>query len=426
MASLIKLSKKLNKKEEIALIDELLTRSVEEIIPSREALKEALLSGKKLTIYIGTDPTGTSLHLGHAKQYMILESFRKLGHKVIFLIGDFTARIGDPTDKSVARKQLTRAEVKKNIKTWLKQVTPIISLKDKKNPVIIKYNHNWLSKLNFEDIVSLSSNFTVQHMLKRDMFERRLEEQKPIYLHEFFYPLMQGYDSVAMNIDMELCGNDQKFNALCGRTLQRKLNNKEKFVFITTLLANPITGEKMMSKSLGTGVFLDTSPTDMFGSVMAQADESVPQLFTDCTYVSLKEIDEMKSGVSSGEINPRDIKVRLAKEIVAIYHGWKEAERAAHQFDSVFKHKELPSDIKEVTVSFSSAAITDILITANFVSSKSESRRLVEYGGVKINGEKIQDPKKLIVIPKEGIIIQAGKRKFAKIIRVSKISLHKV
>ena len=422
----MKLSKKLNKKEEIALIDELLTRSVEEIIPSREALKEALLSGKKLTIYIGTDPTGTSLHLGHAKQYMILESFRKLGHKVIFLIGDFTARIGDPTDKSVARKQLTRAEVKKNIKTWLKQVTPIISLKDKKNPVIIKYNHNWLSKLNFEDIVSLSSNFTVQHMLKRDMFERRLEEQKPIYLHEFFYPLMQGYDSVAMNIDMELCGNDQKFNALCGRTLQRKLNNKEKFVFITTLLANPITGEKMMSKSLGTGVFLDTSPTDMFGSVMAQADESVPQLFTDCTYVSLKEIDEMKSGVSSGEINPRDIKVRLAKEIVAIYHGWKEAERAAHQFDSVFKHKELPSDIKEVTVSFSSAAITDILITANFVSSKSESRRLVEYGGVKINGEKIQDPKKLIVIPKEGIIIQAGKRKFAKIIRVSKISLHKV
>ena len=417
MASLMKLSKKLNKEEEIALIDELLTRSVEEIIPSKEALREILLSGKKLTIYIGSDPTGISLHLGHATNYMILEEFRRLGHKVIFLVGDFTARIGDPTDKNVARKQLTRAEVKKNIKTWLKQVAPIISLKDRKNPVIVKYNHDWLSKLNFEDIVNLSSNFTVQHMLKRDMFERRLEEQKPIYLHEFFYPLMQGYDSVVMNVDMELCGNDQKFNALCGRTLQRKLNNKEKFVFITTLLVNPITGEKMMSKSVGTGVFLDASPIDMFGSVMAQADESMIQLFTDCTYVSLKEINEMKLGLSSGEINPRDIKMRLAKEIVAIYHGWKEAERSAHQFDSVFKHKELPSDIKEVTVSFSSVDITDILITANFASSKSESRRLVEHGGVKINGKKITDSKKEIIIPKEGVIIQAGKRKFVKIVK---------
>ena len=417
MASLMKLSKKLNKEEEIVLIDELLTRSVEEIVPSKEALKEILLSGKKLTIYIGFDPTGVSLHLGHAKQCMILESFRQLGHKVIFLIGDFTARIGDPTDKDVARKQLTRAEVKKNIKTWLKQVAPIIGLKDRKNPVIVKYNHDWLSKLNFEDIVSLSSNFTVQHMLKRDMFERRLEEQKPIYLHEFFYPLMQGYDSVAMNADMELCGNDQKFNALCGRTLQRKLNNKEKFVFITTLLANPVTGEKMMSKSLGTGVFLDTSSTDMFGSVMAQADESMLQLFTDCTYVSLKEIDEIKSGLSSGLLNPRDIKVRLAKEIVAIYHGWKEAERAAHQFDSVFKHKELPSDIKEITASFSPSSITDLLMIADLASSKSEARRLIEHGGVKINGEKIIDPKKEITISKEGVVIQAGKRNFVKIIK---------
>jgi len=413
----MKLSKKLNKEEEIALIDELLTRSVEEIIPSKEALREVLLSGKKLTIYIGTDPTGTSLHLGHATNYMILEEFRRLGHKIIFLVGDFTARIGDPTDKNVARKQLTRAEVKHNVKTWLKQVAPIIGLKDRKNPVIVKYNHDWLSKLNFEDIIDLASNFTVQHMLKRDMFERRLEEQKPIYLHEFFYPLMQGYDSVAMNVDMELCGNDQKFNALCGRTLQRKLNNKEKFVFITTLLANPVTGEKMMSKSLGTGVFLDTSPTDMFGSVMAQADESMLQLFTDCTYISLKEIYEIKSGLSLESLNPRDIKVRLAKEIVAIYHGWKEAERAAHQFDSVFKHKELPPDIKEIIVSFSSSSITDLLMIADLASSKSEARRLIEHGGVKINGKKITDPKKEITIPKEGVVIQAGKRNFVKILK---------
>jgi len=413
----MKLSKKLNREEEIILIDELLTRSVEEIIPSKEALREVLLSGKKLTIYIGTDATGTSLHLGHATNYIILEKFRQLGHKVIFLIGDFTARIGDPTNKDSARKQLTRREVKHNVKTWLKQIAQVINLKDRKNPIIIKYNHDWLSKLNFEDVVELASNFTVQHMLKRDMFERRLNEQKPIHLHEFFYPLMQGYDSVAMNVDMELCGNDQKFNALCGRTLQRKLNNKEKFVFITTLLANPVTGEKMMSKSLGTGVFLDTSPTDMFGSVMAQSDESMLQLFTDCTHVSLKEINEIKLGLSLELLNPRDIKVRLAKEIVAIYHGWKEAERSAHQFDSVFKHKELPSDIKEITASFSSSSITDLLMVAGLASSKSEARRLIEHGGVKINGEKIIDPKKEIVIPKEGIVIQAGKRNFVKILK---------
>jgi tyrosyl-tRNA synthetase len=419
----MKLSKKpnnsvLGREEELALIDDLLNRSVAEVIPSKDALREALLSGKKLKIYIGTDATGTSLHLGHATNYIVLEKFRRLGHKVIFLIGDFTARIGDPTDKDAARKQLTREDVKRNVRTWLKQIAPVIGLKDRKNPVVIKYNHDWLSKLDFEDLISLASNFTVQQMLERDMFEKRLNEEKPIYLHEFFYPLMQGYDSVAMDVDIELCGNDQKFNALAGRTLQRKINNKEKFVFITTLLVNPVTGEKMMSKSQGTGVFLDSSAKDMFGGLMSQADENIPQLFTDCTYVPLEEIKKVESGLKSGELNPRDVKARLAKEIVAIYHGWDEAERAADEFDSVFRDKELPSEMDEITVPFPSTDAVDMLISSGLISSKGEARRLIEQGGLKVDGEKISDPKAEIAVTEKGIVIQAGKRKFVKVKKV--------
>ena len=306
----------MDKKELEQKVDEILSRSVKEILPSKEALKERMMTGNKMKIYIGTDATGSSLHLGHATNYIILEKFRQLGHEVIFLIGDFTSRIGDPTDKSAARVQLTREQVIENTKTWLNQVRPLIKIDDKENPVKIVYNHDWLSKLTFEDVIDIASNFTVQRMLERDMFEKRLKEEKPIYLHEFFYPLMQGYDSVALDVDIEMCGSDQKFNALAGRTLLKKYKNKEKFVFITTLLENPKTGEKMMSKSLGTGVFIDWDANKMFGSIMAQPDENMNQLFIDTTFLSLEEIDEvMKSE------NPRDAKMKLAWEIVKIYHG---------------------------------------------------------------------------------------------------------
>jgi len=421
MASLMKSSKKpnkLNKEQEIALIDDLLHRSVAEIIPSKESLKEVLLSGKKLKVYIGTDATGASLHLGHAKNYMVLEKFRKLGHKIIFLIGDFTARIGDPTDKDAARKQLTRKEVKQNVATWLKQVAPIINFKDANNPAIIKYNHDWLSKLTFEDIIGLASHFTVQQMLERDMFERRLEDEKPIYLHEFLYPLMQGYDSVAMDVDVELCGNDQKFNALAGRTLQRKINNKEKFVFITTLLVNPITGEKMMSKSLGTGVFLDTSPNDMFGSIMSQSDESIIQLLTDCTYISLEKIEQIKTELKTGIMSYRDAKAYLAKEIVSIYHGDKKADMAEKEFDAVFKDKKAPTEINEIKVAFSAVNITSLLILSKLAESKSDARRLISQGAVKIDGHKIIDFKQEVIITPSAVLLQVGKHKFIKIRKI--------
>ncbi|HAI74389.1 MAG TPA: tyrosine--tRNA ligase [Candidatus Moranbacteria bacterium] len=397
------------------LIDELFSRSVEEILPSKKDLKTLLMSGKKIRIYIGTDPTGTSLHLGHATNYVILEKFRKLGHEVIFLIGDFTARIGDPTDKVSVRKQLTRDDVKKNVETWLKQVKPIINFDDKENPVKIKFNHDWLSKLTFEDVISLASNFTVQQMMERDMFEKRMKEGKPIFLHEFFYPLMQGYDSVAMDVDIEMCGNDQKFNALVGRTLLKKIKNKEKFVFITTLLENPVTHEKMMSKSLGTGVFLDENNVNMFGKIMAQADENISQLFTDCTYLSLDEIEKIKKQLKNEEVTPRDAKIKLAFEITKIYHGEKAAKKAQEYFEKVFSKKENPEEIVEIKVS-AGESLVDILVKNNLASSKADARRKIDQGGIKIDNETVSDWQLKLDESFDGKVIKAGKREFRRII----------
>ncbi|OGI31903.1 MAG: tyrosine--tRNA ligase [Candidatus Moranbacteria bacterium RIFOXYA12_FULL_35_19] len=397
------------------LIDELLERSVEEVLPSKGGLKKLLMSGKKIRIYIGTDPTGTSLHLGHATNYIILEKFRKLGHEVIFLIGDFTARIGDPTDKISVRKQLTRSDVKKNIKTWLKQVKPVISFNDKENPVKIMFNHDWLSKLTFEDVIKLASNFTVQQMLERDMFEKRMKEEKPIYLHEFFYPLMQGYDSVVMDVDIEMCGNDQKFNALIGRTLLRKLKDKEKFVFITTLLENPVTKEKMMSKSLGTGVFLDENDIDMFGRIMAQPDENIPQLFTDCTYISLDKIKKIKKDLENSKINPRDAKIELAYEITKIYHGEKKANEAKEYFEKVISRKETPEEVKEEKIDEGERLI-DFIVKIKLAQSNADAKRKIEQGGVSLDGEIIKDIQTKISKAMDGKILKVGKREFRKIV----------
>lgn len=397
-------------------IHELLTRSVKEILPTKESLEKELFSGKKLRIYIGTDATGTSLHLGHATNYIILEKFRKLGHEVIFLIGDFTSRIGDPTDKTAARIQLTREQVVENVKTWLDQIRPIVDIDNKENPVKILYNHDWLSKLDFEEVLKLASHFTVQQMLERDMFQKRLQEQKPIHLHEFLYPLMQGYDSVAMDVDIEMCGNDQKFNALAGRTLQKKINNKEKFVFITTLLENPNTGEKMMSKSLGTGVFLDSSADQMYGGIMAQADENIHQLFVDCTYVSDIEIMDMVFGMQNGE-NPMQYKKRLAREIVTIYHNENEALAAQTNWENTFSEGGLPDVIPEVSGE-SETLLSEVLVANNILDSKGEFRRLTDEGGIKIVSEDLIETKITDFQYKlsETIVLKIGKKKFVKVV----------
>jgi len=393
-------------------IDEIINRSIAEILPSKEEFKKLLMSGKKIKFYIGTDPTGTSLHIGHATNYMILERLRKLGHEAIFLIGDFTAMIGDPTDKTATRKQLTRKDIKNNIKTWLEQIKTIVNLKDHKNPVKILHNYKWLSKLDFEDLIDISSNFTVQQMLERDMFEKRIKDNKPIYLHEFFYPLMQGYDSVAMNVDMELCGNDQKFNALAGRTLLKRIKNKEKFVVITTLLENPITKEKMMSKSLGTGVFLDETSDDMFGKVMSQADENIPQLFTDCTYLELNEIEQIKKDLKDGNSNPRDLKIKLAYEIVTIYHGKERARKAQENWENTFSKKEIPTEVENISARQNDLLI-DILLNGKIVSSKSDFRRLVDDGA--ITNLDLNEKISLYGDKVKGGVYKIGKKRFCKI-----------
>ncbi len=393
-------------------VDDILSRSVKEILPSKELLKKEMMSGRQLRFYIGADPTGPALHLGHATNYLILEKMRKLGHHIILLVGDFTARIGDPTDKTAARVQLTREQVVANTKTWIKQLSPIIGFDDKENPVEVVYNHDWLSKLTFEELIDISSNFTVQRMLERDMFEKRIAEEKPIYLHEFFYPLMQGYDSVHLKVDVELCGNDQKFNALAGRTLVQRYQKREKFVFITTLLENPVTGEKMMSKSLGTGVFLDAAPNDMFGKIMAQPDENIPQLFTDCTHLDMGEIEKIAADLKAKSVNPRDMKARLAFEIVKIYHGEASAKSAEEAFNNTFSKGGVPDDIQEVAIGADSLA--EALVKAGVVPSKAEWRRLVDGGGVKTeDDEKITDPN---FKPEKNSILKIGKRRFVKIV----------
>jgi len=392
-------------------IDEVLERgTIVQVLPTKEAFKERLMSGEQLRFYIGFDATAPTLHLSHAKNLMLLEKFRKLGHEVIVLFGDFTARIGDPSGEDSARKQLTREDVMENVKIWKELIEPLMEFNGSDNPPLIKYNNDWLSKLNFEDVISLASNLTVQQMLERDMFEKRIQEGKPIHLHEFLYPLMQGYDSVAMDVDAEVCGTDQIFNALTGRTLLRKLKNKDKFVVAVTLMENPKTGD-LMSKSKGTGIFLDVSAPDMYGQIMSQPDEMVEILFVNVTSLSLKEISELMK-----MDNLRDLKMRLAFEIVKIFHGEDKTKTAQQAFVDQFQNKSIPDNLVEKTGT-TGLELLDVLVETGLVSSKSEARRKMDEGAVKLDEEKITDHKyQLEFGDKEEKILKLG-RKIVKLCR---------
>ena len=378
-------------------------------MPTKEEFKEKLLSGEKLKFYMGFDPTAVSLHLGHAQGLLVLEDFRKLGHEVIFLIGDFTGMIGDPGDKVSARVRQTREDVEKNFKNWLDQTKNILSFDDKENPVQVKYNSEWLGKLNFEEILDLASNFTVQQMLERDMFENRMKEGRPIHLHEFLYPLMQGYDSVAMDVDVELCGTDQIFNALAGRTLMQKLKKKDKFVIAAKLIADEKTGA-LMSKSNNTGVFLNLTPNDLYGAIMAQTDGMIRPLFLGCTRISLEEIEKLNI-----DKNPRDSKMRLAFETAKIFHGEDEANKAQENFINTIQNKEIPEDAQEAKVE-EGENILDFMVKAGLAESKGDGRRKIKQGGVKIDGEKIEDVNMTISKEQNGKVIQVGKKNFRKIV----------
>lgn len=379
------------------------------MLPSKEEFLEAL-SNRKLRFYIGADPTSTALHLSHGKNYMLLEEFRQLGHEVIVLIGDFTARIGDPSERGSARKQLTREEVLVNVESWLEQIKPLMNFSDPVNPPQIRYNHDWLAKLTMEDVINLASNVTVQQLLERDMFEKRMNENKPIFLHEFMYPLMQGYDSVAMDVDVELCGTDQIFNALMGRTLIKKFKNKDKFVVAVNLMENPKTGE-LMSKSRGTGIFLNATAEDMFAGVMAQPDEMIKIFLINNTRMPLAEIEELLSAA-----NPRDAKMKTAYEITKIFHGEVNAQVASDAFVQKFQKRETPDEMPTITLAKSELTLLEIVKQCLPETSNSELKRLIAQGGVKLDNESKIESEEKIILTKEGVVVKAGKRNWFKVI----------
>lgn len=398
-------------------VKESLKRWTDKIYPSEEEFFNALNS-KKLVIYHGVDPTASQLHLGHSTNLFLLRKFQDLGHKVILLIGDFTAQIGDPTGKSSARQPLTKEQIKKNYKNYKEQLSKILDFKSKKNPVQVKFNSKWLENLGLKDVIKLTACFTHGQMIKRNMFQERLKNNQEIYLHEFLYPLLQGYDSVALNVDAEVGGTDQTFNMLVGRDLLKIYKNKEKFVITTLLLENPKTGKKLMSKSEGGFVALNDSPDEMYGKVMALPDEVITPCFRLCTEIPLEDINQMENNLKLNTINPRDLKAKLAKEIVTLYHNKKLAEKAEKEFNQVHKEKELPSKIQTVEVSRDNYPILDLLVDIKLSESKNEAKRLIEGGGIDILQEgkemKIDDWKKEIDI-KDGMVIRRGKRQFVKI-----------
>lgn len=358
--------------------NELLTRGVAATYPSKDFILSKMNKGEKLTIYLGIDPTGPNLHLGHSIPIKILGDFQASGHKVILLMGDFTAMIGDPTDKAAARKQLTHKEVMMNLKNYKKQASALLSFSGK-NAAVIKFNSKWLSKMNFEDVLSLASQMTVQQMLERDMFDKRIKEGKPIYINEFMYPLMQGYDSVAMNVDGEIGGNDQTFNMLCGRDLMKTIKNKEKFV-ITVKLLEDNSGKKM-GKTEGNMAALSDSEFEMYGKIMSWTDGLIVSGFELCTNVPMSEIENIKKNILSEKVNPRDFKMRLAREIVSIYHGEKKSKQAEENFINTFQKNEIPDDIENITAGEKDLLVDTFLIN-KIVSSRGEFRRLVDGGAI--------------------------------------------
>ena len=394
-------------------IREVLTRGVEKIYPSREALENVLFSGKKLKLYCGYDPSAPALHIGNAITLGKLEQFQELGHEVIFLIGDFTGMIGDPTDKTASRKKLSREEVLANAKNYKKQASAYLNFKGD-NPAKILYNSEWSDRLSFKDLIEVTSNFTAQQMMQRDMFQERIKAGKPIYFHEFLYPIAQAYDSVVMEVDLEIGGNDQTFNMLCGRDLMKAMKNKEKFVLTLKLLVD-VNGKKM-GKSEGNIVDLDETPENMYGQIMSWPDGVLGTGFELCTNLPMAEINEILGKLKNGA-NPRNAKMRLAFEVTKINYGEKKAAEAQEYFIKTVQKKEAPEEIGSWKLAAGSWKLADLLVEVKLAASKGEAKRLVEQGGVKIDGEAVKDINKIIEITKNGALIQRGKRGFVRVIK---------
>ncbi len=388
-------------------IQEILTRGVERVYPSREFLEAKLRSGEPQTFYLGIDPTGPSLHLGHLIPLLKLRQFQALGHHITLLIGDFTGMIGDPTDKSAVRKRLTRREVLENARLYKEQASRVISF-GWRNGAKLAYNSDWLGKLSFEDSFDILAQMTHAQAIKRDMFQERITAGKDLYLHEFLYPMMQGYDSVAMNVDGEVGGNDQTFNMLVGRDLLKKMKNKEKTVVAMRLLTDS-TGKKM-GKTEGNMVAFSDSPREIFGTIMSWPDSMILSGFELCTIVPLSEIDEAKKQLESGA-NPKEIKMRLAEAVVSLLHGEGEAKGARAGFDATFT-KGRPNEFVEV--SFAGGVVVDTLIVKEIVKSKSDLRRLIAEGALTNLDTNQKVGEEFLTNPQAGKY-RLGKHRFIKI-----------
>lgn len=384
---------------------ELIKRGTAEII-SEEDLIAKLKQNRPLNVKAGFDPTAPDLHLGHTVVLQKMKHFQELGHNVTFLIGDFTGMIGDPTGKSETRKPLTKEQVLANAETYKEQVFKILDPEKTK----ICFNSAWLEPLTMKETLSLMAKFTVARIIERDDFQKRYKAGEPIGMHEFMYPIMQGFDSVNMNTDIELGGTDQKFNLLVGRDLLRQYG-KDAQVAITMPIIEGLDGVQKMSKSLGNYVGISESPKDMFGKLMSITDELMFRYYTLLSDMSLKDIEKMKQDIETGDFHPMTAKKNLAKEIVSRYHGTKAGIEAEEEFVRVFSNKNIPTDIQEYKIQ---GCFLDIILALNFASSKSEARRLAEQGGIHFENEKVYD---LTLTPEHEGILKVGKRKFAKLIK---------
>lgn len=388
----------------------LINRGVAEIVPESELiskLERSIKDNKPLRIKLGLDPTAPDIHLGHTVVLNKLRQFQDLGHEVHLIIGDFTGRIGDPSGKSETRKQLTEEQVMTNAATYKEQIFKVLD----KEKTVVHFNSEWLMKLNLVDVLGLAGKYTVARMLERDDFSKRYKEGLPIGIHEFMYPLMQGYDSVVLKADVELGGTDQKFNLLVGRNLQKEYGMEPQIALMMPILEGT-DGVQKMSKSLGNYIGINEEPYEMFGKTMSITDDLICRYFELVTRVDMQEIKTMQDKMADGTLNPRDAKIRLAKEIITIYHGTEAARQAEEKFKLVFSQGNIPDDIDEVTVEENEIWLPKFLHENNMVSSSSDGRRMLEQGAVKVNGVK-QVEENLVI--EDGQVVQVGKRKFIKI-----------
>lgn len=374
-------------------------------------LERSAKTGKPLRVKLGLDPTAPDIHLGHTVVIRKLKAFQELGHTVIFLIGDFTGMIGDPSGKNVTRPPLSREEIAANAETYKAQMFKLLDPEKTE----LRFNGEWMDKFTAADFVKLTAKTTVKQILERDDFTKRMAEEKPISLHELLYPLVQGYDSVALESDIELGGTDQKFNLLMGRNLQREFAQVPQ-VIITTPLLEGLDGVNKMSKSLGNYIGIFESPGEMFGKVMSISDELMWRYYELLTDISMTEITGLRSRCEDGTENPRNAKVALAKLIISDFHSAAAADAAEDEFTRRFVKKEVPDEIEERVLAAGNHKLIDVIVETGLASSKGEARRLVEQGGVKVNGEKATASNAEIHIGGDGVLLQVGKRNFLKVI----------